>query len=451
MKHRYTLKHAAPSPRTQTISSLALAVVLTSTGLLPAQATEEPAPAPAQQVQETAGPEFYTQQESPEALIAPSFYEIPAQLPAANGAVIKHEPIQFWKDPNFVIRGNAATTQRIMYKSTNFKGEPVAVTGTAFTSKAKWRGPGERPVVVVAPGTQGVGDACAPSNQIQVGTEYESLAISPLLDAGYNVVMTDYVGSGTEGTHSYLNRVDQGNAVLDAARAASDPALGLGSAQVPVGIWGYSQGGGAAASAGELQPTYAPELNLKGIYAGAIPADLNAVTNKIDGTVYNGFMLMGLVGLGDSYGVDYSQYINDAGMKTIEKARDMCTTDAIGAFGSVRNTGAWTKSGQKISQLMQADSTFAEITRENNLGEQGRAPQAPILIASSWGDDVIPHRANRQLAKKYCEAGANVSFYMGSTPTHAMSMLTMMPRALIFMDHQFKGLPNSQDCWQVGG
>lgn len=422
-------------------SSFALSAVLLFATFAPSHAGESLDQADAQ---------FYTQQEAPVALESPNFYAIPSTLPQEKGALIKSEPMKFWRDAKQTAPGNAKTATRIMYTSTNSKGEQVAITGAALTSPKKWTGQGERPVVVLAPGTQGLGDSCAPSSQLEAGTEYEQFTIAPLLDAGYNVVVTDYLGSGTKGTHSYLNRQDQGNAVLDAARAALDPALGMGTAISPIGIWGYSQGGGAAASAAELQPSYAPELNLKGVYAGAVPADLQAVVNKIDGTLYNGFMLMGLAGLGDSYGIDFTQYLNAEGLKILEQAREVCTGDSVSAFGSVRDTGKWTLSGKKISEVMASDPTFQGIMKENDLGAPGRAPQVPILIASSWGDDVIPHKSNRELAHKYCQAGSRVSFYMDGTPTHAMASLVIIPRGLIFMDRQFKGLPSSQDCWQVG-
>jgi predicted esterase len=45
----------------------------------------------------------------------------------------------------------------------------------------------------------------------------------------------------------------------------------------PLAFWGYSQGGGAAASAAELASSYAPELDVVGSYAGAPPADLKAL------------------------------------------------------------------------------------------------------------------------------------------------------------------------------
>jgi len=56
-----------------------------------------------------------------------------------------------------------------------------------------------------------------------------------------------------------------GPALMDAVRAAQRlPDAGL-SKDAPVVFRGYSQGGGAAMWAGQLQPSYAPELKLAGV------------------------------------------------------------------------------------------------------------------------------------------------------------------------------------------
>ncbi len=95
-----------------------------------------------------------------------------------------------------------------------------------------------------------------------------------MLARGYSVAVTDYEGLGTPGSHTYMARASQAHAVLDVVRAAQrlgNPELVAGG---PVALAGYSQGGGASAAAVELAAQYAPELNLKGAYAGAVPADL---------------------------------------------------------------------------------------------------------------------------------------------------------------------------------
>ncbi|KPI16131.1 secretory lipase [Actinobacteria bacterium OV450] len=71
------------------------------------------------------------------------------------------------------------------------------------------------------------------------------------------MVVTDYEGLGTPGVHTYTVGPSASRAMLAAARAASRlPETGL-SANTPVGIMGYSQGGQAGSRAAELQGSYA--------------------------------------------------------------------------------------------------------------------------------------------------------------------------------------------------
>ena len=163
------------------------------------------------------------------------------------------EPGAFYLDPlkAFKVKANV---HRIMYRTTDRVGKSIAVTGTVLTPRTPHHDP--RPIIAFAPGTQGLADKCAPSRQMAEGTEYEALPIKKLLDQGYAVVVTDYQGLGTPGVHTYMNREVQGRAVLDSVRAAQR----LDEADLPdagpVALYGYSQGGGAAASAAELaQPT----------------------------------------------------------------------------------------------------------------------------------------------------------------------------------------------------
>ena len=130
---------------------------------------------------------------------------------------------------------------------------------------------------------------------------YEELWVATLVARGYAVVVTDYEGLGTPGDHPYMNRLSQGHALLDAARAAKQlPGTSL-TPNGPVALWGYSQGGGASASALELAPSYAPELDLVGAYVGAPPADLTTLLPFIDGSILTGVLGYVLNGMIHSY------------------------------------------------------------------------------------------------------------------------------------------------------
>ncbi len=230
------------------------------------------------------------------------FYTPPDPLPTGQpGDVIRTEQSRLVLEPSGQLGAIMASGTRIMYRSNDTRGNPIAVTGTYFEPYNAWPGKGPRPLISYAPGTQGQGNQCAPSRMFNQGIHYsggwdimfnyEELFVATMVARGFAIVMTDYEGLGTPSMHTYVGRVAEGQAVLDAARAAMRlPGTSL-DPHGPVALWGYSQGGGATASAAELAPSYAPDLHIVGTYAGAPPADLKVLLPYADGSA-----LVGVVG-----------------------------------------------------------------------------------------------------------------------------------------------------------
>ena len=114
--------------------------------------------------------------------------------------------------------------------------------------------------------------------------------------------ITDYEGYTNATIPTYLDGKSEGQAVLDIVRAARQlPGAGDQLESTPVIAWGYSQGGQAVGWAGELQPTYAPDVKLVGVAAGGAPSNLQAVADFGNGSVAAGFALMALLGLSVAY------------------------------------------------------------------------------------------------------------------------------------------------------
>lgn len=377
--------------------------------------------------------------------VDPDFYTPPATLPDANGTPVRSEASTFYLDPVKLIRP-AATSTRIMYKSTDSHGAPMAVTGTVLVPRKAWSGKGERPLVGYAVGTQGVADTCAPSRQMGVGQEYEGPMMSALLDAGYALAITDYEGLGTPGAHTYMARASQGHALIDGVRAVQRLGLqGIGTGN-PVAFVGYSQGGGASASAAELAPGYAPELNLKGAYAGAVPAELTSVANNLDSGLYTAFLLYAVDGVGATYGLAPGSYLNARGLKELAGAEGECTIEALAKHAFV-NTATLTQSGQKLKEVV-AEPQFQEALAEQELG-RGRNPDVPVLLSHSLLDDVIPYKTGRDLAKRWCAEGTNVSWDATAGPTHIGGYVAAVPRAMLFLKDRFAGKGQLSSCWRI--
>jgi hypothetical protein len=115
----------------------------------------------------------------------PAFYEPPATLPATAGTVVRTEPATLFIDP-LGLAGLSLTATRVMYASKDRRARSIAVTGTVFEPKTPWLGPGARPLISYAVGTQGLADRCAPSRQMSEAlTEYEQYLLKGYLVRGY--------------------------------------------------------------------------------------------------------------------------------------------------------------------------------------------------------------------------------------------------------------------------
>ncbi|MFE7169958.1 lipase family protein [Streptomyces sp. NPDC057616] len=393
----------------------------------------------------------------------PDFYTPPATLPAADGALVRSEPLPLALSLPGVNGPLPGAATRLMYKSTDSNGEPMAVTGAYIEPTAAWHGPGDRPLVALAPGTMGQGDQCAASLNLEhpltvngrtVSIGYEDLAIYRLLARGIAVVVTDYSGLGTtDRLHTYVNRVDEGHAVLDAVRAARSLD---GTSITPasrVGLFGYSQGGGATASAAELQPTYAPDVTLAGTYSGAPPADLVEVTKAIDGSELAGALGWSVNGFLESDPAlkpIADAHLNAAGKAALKDLSTMCVGDALFSYGGSHST-SWTTDGRTISDIIQSEPALTDFLGEQRIGTM--KPASPVRLATGTSDNLVPHAQARRLAVDWCAKGADVTYKPVALPSlgsalinHFAPLLTDQGDAISWLADRFESKPARSNC-----
>lgn len=403
---------------------------------------------------------------SPTAAGAGDFYTPPADLPGANGAVIRSEPMKL--GISFPLAGRQTrlpgTATRILYRTTDEGGQPAAVSGVHIEPAKPWRGKGDRPLVSFSVGTQGVADACAPSKTLEsflnvedgrfmVG--YEVPSIYGFLNDGVAVVVTDYIGLGTtDRVHTYMNRVDQGHAVLDAARAALSLPHASVTRRSAIGLYGYSQGGGAAGAAAELAPTYAPELNLAGAYVGGPPADLFEVMKKIDGTLLTGAIPWSINAM-HAYRPELTPYlgklVTQKGIDAIHASTQQCVADTILAFGT-KKTSEWTRSGNLASADVAREPVLMKAVADQRIGRL--RPSIPVQVLTGTKDDIVPHAQAKQLALDWCAKGANVTYKPviqlvdsgGLMLSHLGPLLTQQGAARDWILDRFNGVRTSGNC-----
>ncbi|WP_425553067.1 lipase family protein [Gordonia caeni] len=393
-----------------------------------------------------------------------------AVAPAASAAEFYTPPARFSTEPGSIIRSHhtplllqipgiqqqwPGKATKVMYTSRLQDGAPVAVTGTAVEPTAAWAGAGPRPTVVVGPGTIGQGDQCAPSKMMglpmsvdlskpSIGVNYTAPEMYYLLANGVRVFVTDYIGMGTPGIHTYVNRAETAHAMLDGARAALNAAGAPGD--TPIGFAGYSQGGGAAAAAAESASTYAPELNVKATYAGAPPADLSKVIDTIDGTTIVGGIGFAINGLAARHPVIekvVQAETNAVGRAKFKQLSQQCIGDII-MSSPFQQTKDWTRSGKPLGTVIRQYPEIMEILEQNRIGQL--KPNAPVLVEGGTADDVIPYGQVATLVADWRKQGADVEFVTDSTPpiltksivNHVIPMLATLLPGMEFLLTQFR-------------
>jgi secretory lipase len=331
-----------------------------------------------------------------------SFYIPPAPLPAGlPGDVVRSRP-SLAGPPAARALANA---WQVMYVSTDGLGNPSMVTGTVLVPKGQ--DPANMPVIGLAPGTAGPAFRCAPSRMINKGAYYEQPAINDMLERGYAVAVTDYVGYHPDPESTYIIGRSMGAALLDVVRAAQRlPDTGL-PASAPVMLRGYSQGGGAAMWAGQMQGSYAPDLNIRGIAAGGVPANLAQVALPLNGQEGFGVLLYALVGQDNLYPeLSLEPYLNSQGQQAVgDMVSDMCVLELLQDFQGV--------SLDDVTDINPLTGERLQRIAENELGKQ--PINVPVYQYHEVEDGLVAYGQAFGLRNQYCSAGVNLTWQAQDT------------------------------------
>lgn len=398
-----------------------------------------------------------------------AFYTPPDPLPAGQpGELIRSEPSRLVLEPSGQLGSFVGTGTRIMYRSTDAQGNPVAVTGTYIEPDVPWLGNGPRPLLAYATAPYGMGEQCAPSrlfNQgihasLQTGFDLmfnvEEGFIATLLARGFAIVVTDGVGSGVHGPQSpqFLNRMAGGHALIDGARAAMKlPGTSL-DPQGPVAFWGWLAGGHAALSAAELTSSYGPELNVVGTYAAATPTNLAEVLPGIDGNFLAGATGYVLRGIMASY-PETEQSIRDAltprGLEMLDNTGRQCLIQT-GIDYMFRHLQFWFTGD--IFEMAKNDP-FKTILGAQRLGNE--RPTGPVYFTHNRWDPFGPYQSALDTARDYCAMGADVTFWTNEQPPlfNKLDVNAMLPvfvdgeRSMAWVTDRFNGVPTESNCGEL--
>ena len=360
-----------------------------------------------------------------------AFYTPPADMPTTPGTLIRTEPLGA---PWQAITG--ATALRILYVSQLPDGTAAASGGMLFIPTAA-APRGGRPIVSWAHPTTGFGDACVPSRA--AGQDAIGGWLQQMLDLGWIVVATDYVGMGTPGTPLYLVGASEARDVVNAVRAARQaPNADAGTRWA---AWGHSQGGHAALWTGALAAQIAPELTLVAVAAAAPAAELTPLIHlQWDKPV--GWVIAPEASISWQVvypGLPLAGVISTAGLRNRERIANDCIKEAA-IEGLIR---------EEFRQSFFAVDPTTDAAWARTVAAETPPPlpaDLPVFVAQGTADPVVLPGTTALLQQRWCAAGSRLTMDWLGGIGHNKAGEVAGPAAATFLAAAFAGEPAPGTC-----
>jgi pimeloyl-ACP methyl ester carboxylesterase len=362
-----------------------------------------------------------------------AFYTPPTPLPSAPlGTIVRSQRLASAPD--------GALGWKLLYMSQSYRGAPTAVSGLLFVPPGPAPAAG-RNIVAITHGTLGIASNCGPSNTPTVWPAILD-GLAQFLAAGDAVVVPDYEGLGTTGPHPYLVGASEARAALDEVRAAHLFPDASGSTRFVV--WGVSQGGQAALFTGQLAASYAPELKLVAVAAGAPASELAALLKLNRDTPFGRVLSAYAI---DSWarvypGVSVDQVVTKIAQPLVTQIGRICLNEQNGviAAGLVATL-------LRLSYLRAPPwetEPWKELLDQNTPGDT-RIP-APILIVQGAADELVRPAITAAFVKTLCTSGDMVEYRTYSGVGHLAIGPDAARAVASWIQDRFAGLAARSTC-----
>lgn len=360
------------------------------------------------------------------------FYAAQATVPSQPGQLVRSEPFTSPEVPA------GARAWRILYTTTRDEAQPAVASGLVIVPERE----GPAPVVAWAHGTTGFAEGCAPSI-LEDGLAAGAMMIQDrVIGQGWAMVATDYTGLGTAGPHPYLIGEGEGRSVLDAIRAAGQLTdVELADETV---VWGHSQGGHAALWTGQLAPSYAPDLDIKGVAALAPASNLPGLIEGLGaitgGEIFGSFVVA-------SYTATYpeleaAEYLRPAARIIVPELAQRCLAERSTIVSALQTVlfdrSIWTGDPNR--------GAFATRLAQNV--PTGLIP-APLLLGQGADDTLILPAAQEAYVEGRCAAGQAVDYRTYPGRGHVPLVepdSPLIPELISWTEDRFTGKPATDTC-----
>lgn len=365
----------------------------------------------------------------------PTFYTWSGALPGEAGKVLAEEPL-----PAEFSVPTAGKAVRIIYTARDGITDKGVVPVSAAVFLPRGAAPeGGWPVMAWAHGTTGIADICAPSARPR--GERDGRYISSWLDAGFAVVASDYQGLGTPGIHPYSNYRASSYSLLDSARAIIGTHYGAANAVVLVG---QSQGAGTVVAAAGYAPSYAPDLQVRGVVATGAPnlsraaIESGLASSATDVMVTGAYSMIGYELTRTHDDLDAAAVFTDEGSEIEAMVGSACLPELMKA-AAARNLDP--SKAFRPGMLKRLWDTDVDLRSLPTLGLK-----APVFFGIGAADTAALPMTTLTLVNDLCSRGNVVDAHIYKDKDHSGVVNAAAADAIAFAKAAIAGQPIAATC-----
>ena len=296
-------------------------------------------------------------------------------------------------------------------------------------------------MVSFAHGTTGLGDKCAPS----LSTVSLPPNTNAFLDNGWIVSATDYEGLGTPGILPYLAGTAAARDSIDIVRATRQLVHDVSRHYV---VTGHSEGGQTALFALHIAASYAPDLHLDGVIAGAPPSQMQALYTSLENSPFRYYLFMMVLGLHAAYGnsAPVDPLLTTQGRSLVPLVESDCLTLPQFAFVQpTRQLLQYKLRDVSIKDIFRASPfslpAWRAVLTANDPESFAKASLSPLLIFQGDSDAQIPVQLTRSLSLHLCGLGQPLETWIYPRQTHAGVVVASGADVVHWVADRFAGSP----------
>lgn len=361
----------------------------------------------------------------------------------------------FYPASNLVNAQYAVDVYRLTVQSRDETGAPIDLQADLYIPRVT--AATTFPVLAYAPGTTGLGDACAPSQEYLLGRAWGSYRTHSLSYAsqGFITVLPDGMSyDDPDRPHEYFIGELEAHTLLDSARAvynflAQPPATVRARPQQALFFAGYSNGGHTAFAAKDFAADYAPELPLSGVISHG--ATTNVETLMRESPIFTPYLIYAYRHFFGAEVIEPATVFLDSWLTNFDQ--DVLTNCVENIFVYYSNDPQAMYRPAFRTALLNGtvgDSypLFKAVLDANYAGTFGGF-EIPVAFFQGTADYIITPTSQQQFAALLCEQAQPVTYVTLPAVQHANTRQVSFKATMAWMHGIAGGQTPQNNCAQI--